>query len=110
MLGRLAVRGSLGICLQLSSMFLAGKMAHPHAGAGRCWQALEGAPQLSPFSQMAMCKEPCQQTQSPRRPKIHSHRSNLQSSTRAQPEARPICRKWGCTKHTGFHCQGFCPS
>lgn len=102
MLGRLAVWGSLGIWS--AAKLRVGEMATPTQGAGGCRQELEGASQLPPFSQKAVCEEPHQQTQSPRRPGEPQLQEEPAEPSKdaAGAEPEPVCRKQGCTDTQDF--------
>lgn len=107
MLGRLAVCGRAWESgLQPSSWWE--RWPTPTQGAGRCWQVLEGAPQLPPFSQKAVCKEPCQQ---PRHQEAWEPQPWEEPAELAKDEAGwARLQEARMYRHPGLHCQGSCPS
>lgn len=88
--------------LQLSSRRLVGEKAHAHPGAGRRWQALEGAPRRHPFPIWLCAKSPVSRHRCQGALGSLSCGKKLQSPPRTQPEAEPICRQRGRTKHVAF--------
>ena len=86
------VLGAYKSGLQWSCVLLVGEGAHIHPGAGRCCQMLAGAPQLLPLFQIALSKEPFQETQAPRRP------------------GEPQLRLWGTCRVIQGHGQRLNPS